>query len=1146
MGNTNLVGCLPDTLDQLSALQSLLLHNNYLSGPFPEVLGHLSELIAIDLSDNYFSSTIPASLTSLTKLEFLDLGENFLTASLPDSIGNMISLKSLFLQYNALSGSLPTSLGDLSNLSTLIMEQNWFSQDLPASIGNLHNLLILELRDNRFTGLIPDSYSELRKLSMLDLADNLLSGTIPLYLGTFPDLSGIGLFINYLTGTIPNNLQNLSQLLYFECSYNHITGTIPNYFGTLKKLGYLFMYNNHLTGTIPESLSHLRNLADVLIYSNLLTGSIPRAFTQLSGLRVFMVSNNKLTGNIDVFDPEMQPHLETLVLNNNQFTGTLPAALFGSQSLTVFSAVSNCFHGTLPSSVCDNENLVTLVLDGLSSATSCRDTLFPSLSTTYLNTYTVSGTVPVCLFHLPNLSTLHLSGNGFTGKLPSDLTVGPAMYDLTLSHNQLSGHIPPNIQQRIWFKLDLSYNRFDGALRSDFSTLAFNFSIYRFVKKFGIDYEDQYLSLVTNDPYYISNITYILETKFTPAVTLENNRLSGRIPHSILDLQHVSVLGTNLFSCKLDRSGLPQHDSDTHTYQCGSTAFDIPYYLWLGLCALLVAVILGVVYRRDYFMQNKTIAHLLQCIQEWSSFQGVSLIEHSTLYQLTQLMNWFYKFTSVCICYILFVLSPVYVILSHLYGIMRYEYAWSISGAFISGTAPGVVLFILWTGLVALVLCLGRLSSATSAGAAQSNSAQESHPVQYRKMMLYVTYIAVNLTVVGGVNSLYVYIAIYQSNTVLVLAQILLSFFKLGWNNICTSRLLHYSISMWTDSTISASNKEVSSGYFSLQVLVALLNNIVVPCAVVLVISPNCFYNVFVPAPKVTASYVFDRCSVIETDDSCSQYAPNKDTSSYDPPFTYSYQCSSSLVTYYSPAFLIMCIVSTFVVPSVQSVMMYVYHRNSTVNSVNPYVLRFVEYVSPRILRLPSPAASTTTTASTSSDPLPHRTVFNLSVVLTNLLTFGGLLLTFGVVFPPLAVAIAVTVWASAYFTQLKVGRYVCKAMELGMPQLVAALEADCRVMGSVEVLVHNAVWMIAIITCCFYTLFLFDTLGDAEGFHQAIWVLVVMPLMPMLLWGLWKSVEWVKTGGMEAVGNKKNNNRDIEMEMTDSNVISNPIVKPL
>jgi hypothetical protein len=42
---------------------------------------------------------------------------------------------------------------------------------------------------------------------------------------------------------------------------------------------------------------------------------------------------------------------------------------------------------------------------------------------------------------------------------------------------------------------------------------------------------------------------------------------------------------------------------------------------------------------------------------------------------------------------------------------------------------------------------------------------------------------------------------------------------------------------------------------------------------------------------------------------------------------------------------------------------------------------------------------------------------------------------------------------------------------------------------------------MLVTASCWFYTLFLFDTLGDAVGFERAYWVLIVMPMMPLVLW---------------------------------------------
>jgi hypothetical protein len=44
--------------------------------------------------------------------------------------------------------------------------------------------------------------------------------------------------------------------------------------------------------------------------------------------------------------------------------------------------------------------------------------------------------------------------------------------------------------------------------------------------------------------------------------------------------------------------------------------------------------------------------------------------------------------------------------------------------------------------------------------------------------------------------------------------------------------------------------------------------------------------------------------------------------------------------------------------------------------------------------------------------------------------------------------------------------------------------------------------------SCLFYALFLFDTLGDAVGFQGALWVLIVVPLVPALLFATVASTE--------------------------------------
>ena len=115
-------------------------------------------------------------------------------------------------------------------------------------------------------------------------------------------------------------------------------------------------------------------------------------------------------------------------------------------------------------------------------------------------------------------------------------------------------------------------------------------------------------------------------------------------------------------------------------------------------------------------------------------------------------------------------------------------------------------------------------------------------------------------------------------------------------------------------------------------------------------------------------------------------------------------------------------------------------------------------------------------------------------------LQYLGVLLTFGAVLPPLAVALLLTLYSVLYTTKAKLGRFLASAVELQQTQYVQTVEDECKSSG-IDTIVRRAVWMLVTASCWFYTLFLFDTLGDAVGFGGAYWVLIVVPLMPLVIY---------------------------------------------
>jgi hypothetical protein len=206
------------------------------------------------------------------------------------------------------------------------------------------------------------------------------------------------------------------------------------------------------------------------------------------------------------------------------------------------------------------------------------------------------------------------------------------------------------------------------------------------------------------------------------------------------------------------------------------------------------------------------------------------------------------------------------------------------------------------------------------------------------------------------------------------------------------------------------------------------------------------------------------------------------DTTTYTPPFAYSYQCSSSFITYYAPAFVNMTIISGFVVPVMQTITALLHER------ATPETLWFraVHAASSRLLIALPPEGKQTASYK----------LFDPSQLMITLLTYLGLLLTFGALFPPLALCVAGAMLSVDVWARLKLGRFLTAATEANRTDLVEEVRRHCKDIVDARFL-WRAVWAILVVSALFYTLFLFDTLGDAEGLQGAYWVLIVVPLLP-------------------------------------------------
>jgi Leucine-rich repeat (LRR) protein len=1058
VGVNLITGTLPAYVGNWTQLSELNLYANFMTGTVPTTLGQCAQLKMLNIYENLFSGPVPASLGQCSILETLDLDTNLLTGTIPAVLGQCPKLTNLKLFLNQLSGAMPSALGMLRGLTFMHFFNNQLTGTIPSSLANCSDLSVLYLDDNVLSGTVPDTVLALPRLLIASMQDNWLTGTLPATAFS-PENALLELFCdhNLLTGPLPDATTGRLALLRLGLSYNmfsslpgslvealhvidflilnnnRLSGSIPlNWTAAAHTIGYLYLQENYLTGPIPESLGQAPLLLHINMSSNRLSGTIPASFQQLRSLQLLMLQDNQLRGSIEgLFDSTLQRDLSTVQLSRNQLTGTLPAAAFLLPSLSSFAAVENCFDGPLPEeAICSGTHLTALVLDGLHSASSCKRSR---------SRFTL-GTLPSCVLSLPKLVTLHLSGSGLTGSLSAEVTISAALTDLSLSHNLLTGTIPASILARDWDKLDLSYNRLTGTLHS-----------------------------AREAPY-----------RNTTDMHLQHNRLSGVIPGNMDRVGTLSLLENNMFSCRVDRSDVPQQDSDSDKFACGSDAVNNALYVWLGTAVVLIAACVWGYRSADF-----------QHVHWW-----ISVIRENKLARLQEVFRAAAALTTLGAggaAYGVVVLLPVYAAVNTYYPSFTYKYAWTVSGVFLSGTtafaleAALLLLQLPVCGYVAEQL-LSRMENSHT-NAAVSGSVNARFPRDEPQTVANVALMLFSLAVVTGINVGFVYATLGLRGKELTVIQILLAVFKLGFNNIVAPALHNRVKKGGATHDITAS-----------QVLLVLLNVIVIPCLVVMVISPACFYDALKGTDSVTASFTYsgDCLSLVVVTDpatgiqtlSCQGAETATADTAYTPFFAYSYQCSSSFVTSYAPTFVIMCIISGFVLPAQRVLLMYLRRILSPTSRLYSLVIA----ATPRILKeLPSPQDL----AQARSDPL-HHPVFNANQLVMSLLTYLALLLTFGALFPPLAVCCAVAMASVVLTARLEVGRYVSAAVAAERQDCLDEVESACTGVATPQQL-RVALYLVLALSCMFYTLFLFDTLGDAVGFAGAFWVLIVVPLLPLI-----------------------------------------------
>ncbi|KAH0942422.1 hypothetical protein HID58_002059 [Brassica napus] len=574
LSECNLFGKLPSSLGNLSDLTHLELDGNGFTGELPVSIGNLKQLTKLLIASSKLSGNFHQALLNLTELTAINLVSNQLEGMLPSNMSTFSKLEYFNVGSNSFSGSVPSSLFMISSLTYLNLERNHFNSLL--EIGNISSpskLQILSLGGNKLSGPIPGFISKLVELSSLDLSfwDTLrgdVDFSIFLHLKSLTSLDistlntrsivDMSLFSHFeslyllslsrntvkFSSTLhmvspigslalascnisefPKFLRTQTSLFYLDISQNQIKGQVPEWLWSLPGLEYVDFSRNSFTGFDgPAGVFQKKEIYLLDISSNAFKNPfplLPKSITFLSA------SDNQFSGEILKTICQLDS-LETLVLSNNNFSGSIPRCFekFNTK-LTVLHLQNNSLSGEFP------EESVSVGLISLD-----------------VGHNQLSGEFPKSLMNCTGLEFLNVEENKFNDTFPFWLRLLPDLQFLVLRSNEFHGPIYSPEGSMSFPKLrifDISKNLFSGALPSDYFSgwSEMSSGVYtpdnkqkRFI---GIGFSNYLKSVVLANKGLEMKL---LGTSFNiyKSIDVSGNRFQGEIPKSIGLLKEMIVL----------------------------------------------------------------------------------------------------------------------------------------------------------------------------------------------------------------------------------------------------------------------------------------------------------------------------------------------------------------------------------------------------------------------------------------------------------------------------------------------------------------------------------------------------------------------------------------------------------------------------
>ncbi|KAK0572102.1 hypothetical protein LWI29_026138 [Acer saccharum] len=408
----------------LPMLWNLNISINDFDGCIPSSIGDMKALNTLDLSYNKLSGGIPEHLAnSCIYLQYLVLSNNSLEGQIFSAANFKLKyLMRLQLDGNHFFGKIPECLSNSSNLEGLYLSDNCLFGRIPSWLGNMSELVDLIMPNNHLEGPIPPEFCQLKSLEVLNLAQNNISGNLPSCFNP-PQIQQVHVSRNKLRGQLKDAFFNSSSLVTLDLGYNHFNGRIPNWICQLSNLSYLILTHNDLEGEVPHLLCHLEHLRLIDLSYNHLSGQIPPCLDMTALHGDYHVAFNTTSSTAGAPGASPMRKEETI-----EFTTKNISYSYQGRVLTYMSGVDlscNKLTGEIPHQIGNLTRIHTLNLS-------------------YNN---LIGSIPSTFSNLEQIESLDLSHNNLNGKIPPQIIELHYINFFSVAYNNLSGKTPERKDQ---------------------------------------------------------------------------------------------------------------------------------------------------------------------------------------------------------------------------------------------------------------------------------------------------------------------------------------------------------------------------------------------------------------------------------------------------------------------------------------------------------------------------------------------------------------------------------------------------------------------------------------------------------------------------------------------------------------------------